>query len=217
MKLSTAANVLFLVATSCHAFQPVSQHNVGILSPSVCQFPPILRATTLEDISADVSTEKSMTQRIMEKTNDSQSSGAGGSSTWEAFLRTEANWARLKSMEPFEYDDKLLADQAKAPSFVTDDAAKGNTRAWDALREISSKNKALDYDVVICGGTLGVFFATSLLLRNPNMKIAILEAGKLQGRAQEWNISYNEMEELVELGVLSKEDVKACITTQFPG
>jgi len=40
--------------------------------------------------------------------------------------------------------------------------------------------------------------------------------GKLRGREQEWNISENELNELIELGVLTEEDVHAIVTTEFP-
>lgn len=220
MKFNILA-LLLLPSIGCQAFQPNSISNkLNGNQQQLRRFTVSLRETTLEEPSTTASevkknTEKSMTQRIMEKTNDSQSSGAGGSSTWEAFLRTEANWARLKEMEAFDYDEKLLG--TRQDSFITDDAAQGSTRAWAALREVADGKKKLDYDVVVCGGTLGIFFATSLLLRNPHLKIAVVEAGKLQGRAQEWNISRSEMDELVELGVLSEDDVKAVITTEFAG
>ena len=210
MNLSTAFNVFITLSTvidGYNAFQPRTSFRKETLVRS---------STVDESIEAPGAVqEKSLTQRIMEKTNDSQSSGAGGSSTWEGFLRAEENWEKLKQSQPFDYDDKLLS--SRPPAFITDDAAQGSERAWSKLREIGAENKPLDYDVTICGGTLGVFFATSLLLRNPDLKIAILEAGELKGRAQEWNISRKEMEELVELGVLSEDDVKACVTTEFPG
>ena len=71
--------------------------------------------------------------------------------------------------------------------------------------------------MVVCGGTLGIFIATSLLLKNPMLKVAVLEAGELRGRAQEWNISRKEIMELVELGVMTVDEVDLAITTEFPG
>ena len=90
----------------------------------------------------------------------------------------------------------------------------GNPKCWAKLRE--QQGKELDYDVVVCGGTLGIFFAAALQLKGVK-KIAVLEAGKLRGREQEWNISMNELEELLELGVLTQEDIDAAVTTEFPG
>ena len=65
----------------------------------------------------------------------------------------------------------------------------GNFQCYQKLEE--QKGKKLDYDIVVCGGTLGIFFATALLLQGH--KVCVVEAGKLQGREQEWNISMEEL------------------------
>eukprot|EP00567_Pseudictyota_dubia_P001344 CAMPEP_0197468524 /NCGR_PEP_ID=MMETSP1175-20131217/66126_1 /TAXON_ID=1003142 /ORGANISM="Triceratium dubium, Strain CCMP147" /LENGTH=351 /DNA_ID=CAMNT_0043004625 /DNA_START=26 /DNA_END=1078 /DNA_ORIENTATION=- len=161
----------------------------------------------------------------MEKTSsEGQTGGAGGVSTWDAFLRAEQNWSRLKSSEAFSYDTKRLGQKVQdgvppPPDFVTDDGGKGNPRCWSKLREqgamAGEDEKALDYDVVVCGGTLGIFVAVALQLKGH--RVAVLEAGKLQGREQEWNISMDELLELVELGVLSMQDIDDAVKTEFPG
>jgi pyruvate/2-oxoglutarate dehydrogenase complex dihydrolipoamide dehydrogenase (E3) component len=56
------------------------------------------------------------------------------------------------------------------------------------------------YDVVVAGGTLGVFVAVALAQRG--VRVAVLERGKLAGRTQEWNISRKELLELVEVRVV---------------
>jgi len=43
------------------------------------------------------------------------------------------------------------------------------------------------FDVVVCGGTLGIFMACALQLRG--FKVCVVERGPLRGRTQEWNIS----------------------------
>jgi hypothetical protein len=154
-----------------------------------------------------------MTERIMKRTvGDKQTSGAGGSSTWDAFVRTEANWLRLKTTS------KDLEKQDSVPMFVTADGARGNPACWAKLRQqyenTADNNKRLDFDVVVCGGTLGIFFALALQLRGHS--VCVVEAAKLQGRAQEWNLSRQELDELVALGVLTADDVDAVITTEFP-
>jgi flavin-dependent dehydrogenase len=159
-----------------------------------------------------------MTERIMKKIQvEGQASGAGGASTWDAFLRMEANWEKVKAFKPFTYDSKLLRKDQNGipppPQFVTEDGAFGSPRCWAKLRE--SQNKELDYDVVVCGGTLGIFFAYALQLKGH--RVCVMEAGKLRGREQEWNISMDELLELVELGILTQEDIDAAITTEFPG
>jgi flavin-dependent dehydrogenase len=170
------------------------------------------------------SSSMSLTERIMKSIEvENQVGGAGGSSTWEAFQRMEANWERQKQFQPFEYDavaamggiDPSNPHVPPPPQFVTQDAAMGRPEVWDKLRALKYETKKLDYDVVVCGGTLGVFFATALQLKGHS--VCVLEAGKLQGREQEWNISMNEMLELVQLGVLTHEDIDAAVQTEFPG
>lgn len=54
---------------------------------------------------------------------------------------------------------------------------------------------APEFDVVVSGGTLGIFLAAALQLRG--IRVAVLERGPLRGRQQEWNISRKELYELV--------------------
>ena len=54
---------------------------------------------------------------------------------------------------------------------------------------------APDFDVIVCGGTLGVFLAASLQLRG--LRVGVVERGPLRGREQEWNLSRKELYELV--------------------
>lgn len=58
---------------------------------------------------------------------------------------------------------------------------------------------APQYDVVVCGGTLGIFYAVALAQRG--LRVAVVEQGVLRGREQEWNISRKEMHELVEVSI----------------
>lgn len=146
-----------------------------------------------------------------------RATGAGGSSTYDAFLAAEKRWSDLKASKSFNYDPQLLEPTQNGVEppfqFVTEDGAQGNPRCWTKLREQSAKE--LDFDVVICGGTLGIFFATALQLRG--LKVCVLEAGKLRGREQEWNISMEELLELTKIGVLNQEDIDAAVKTEFPG
>ena len=158
-----------------------------------------------------------VTERMLKKVpSENQAGGAGGASTLEAFKRAEANWEKLKAFQPFEYDKKLLRwtqnGHGPPPQFVATDGAFGNPKCWAKLKD--SIEKELDYDVVVCGGTLGIFFAMYLQLQGHD--VAVLEAGKLRGREQEWNISLDELLELKDLGIITQEDIDAVITTEFP-
>ena len=69
------------------------------------------------------------------------------------------------------------------------------------------------YDVVICGGTLGILLAASLV--KLGWKVAVLERGVLKGRAQEWNISRNELRTFVDLGLLTEAELESAIATEY--
>ncbi|EFJ53125.1 hypothetical protein VOLCADRAFT_54927, partial [Volvox carteri f. nagariensis] len=68
------------------------------------------------------------------------------------------------------------------------------------------------FDVVVCGGTLGIFAAAALALRG--LRVAVLERGPLRGRAQEWNISRKELLELESVGVATREELEACVAIE---
>lgn len=184
-----------------------------------------LRMTSLTDIEIDAPSKEptigdgsTITERMFAKIpTENQAGGAGASTTLDAFLRAEKNWERLKEFQSFQYDKKLLRwtqnTQGPPPQFVSTDGAFGNQKCWQKLRD-SAGFRELDYDVVVCGGTLGIFYAMYLQLQGH--RVCVIEAGKLRGREQEWNISMDELEELKSLNVITQEDIDAVITTEFP-
>jgi lycopene cyclase CruP len=95
---------------------------------------------------------------------------------------------------------------------------------WKALREGSMSVpevvqisdhflEQLDYDVVICGGTLGILLGAALVRKG--WRVALIERGILKGRDQEWNISRQELGVFVELGLLDETELEMAIATQF--
>ena len=97
-------------------------------------------------------------------------------------------------------------------------------KLWQALREdtapvplvIKESNEPLgtiDWDVVICGGTLGILIGSALVQRG--WRVALIERGMLRGREQEWNISRKELEVFLELELLSETELKQAIATQY--
>ena len=167
---------------------------------------PLDREMTGERLAPDIDTT-GMTERIMRSiVTENQATGAGGASSWEAFQRAEASWARLKEYMPGVND-------VPPEPFVTEDGGQGNPQCFAKL--LSQRDRALDFDIAVCGGTLGIFFATALQLEGHN--VCVVEAGKLRGREQEWNISMDELFHLKSLGVLSQEDIDDAIQTDFPG
>lgn len=69
------------------------------------------------------------------------------------------------------------------------------------------------FDVLVCGGTLGIFIAT--VLASKGLRVGIVERNIIQGREQEWNISRKELMELVHVGILSEADIQQVIAIKF--
>ena len=95
---------------------------------------------------------------------------------------------------------------------------------WRAYREDSlsvpavvqqtpNRLETLDWDVVICGGTLGVLLGAALAQRG--WRVALLEKGQLRGRDQEWNISRRELAVFVALGLLSEAELERAIASVY--
>ncbi|MBW4473585.1 MAG: FAD-binding oxidoreductase [Stenomitos rutilans HA7619-LM2] len=94
---------------------------------------------------------------------------------------------------------------------------------WQSLREgtqpvptvVQERRDAIDlaWDVVICGGTLGILLGAALAQRG--WRVALLERGVLRGRDQEWNISRQELQVFVELALLSEAELAQTIATSF--
>ncbi|NER00254.1 MAG: hypothetical protein F6K30_26740, partial [Cyanothece sp. SIO2G6] len=91
------------------------------------------------------------------------------------------------------------------------DQYKQGTRTIPAVVEESTEplNAEMQWDVVICGGTLGILLGAALTQRG--WRVALVERGLLKGRAQEWNISRRELTVFTELGLLSAEEVEGAI------
>lgn len=70
-----------------------------------------------------------------------------------------------------------------------------------------------DWDIVICGGTLGILLGAALAQRG--WRVALVERGLLRGRDQEWNISRRELQVFLTLGLLSEAELEGAIATQY--
>ena len=81
---------------------------------------------------------------------------------------------------------------------------------------ISTSQDAIDkfdFDVIICGGTLGIFLAATL--QQKGYQVAVIEKGILQGREQEWNISRHELNCLLDLELLTEKELEEIIYTEY--
>ncbi|BFM41160.1 FAD-binding oxidoreductase [Synechocystis sp. LKSZ1] len=73
-----------------------------------------------------------------------------------------------------------------------------------------------DFDLAVMGGTLGILLATALQQRG--WRVLVLERGPLRGRAQEWNISRQELRALLELELLTETELETAIASEYnPG
>lgn len=71
----------------------------------------------------------------------------------------------------------------------------------------------LEWDVVVCGGTLGILIAC--VLQGKGLRVALIERGILRGREQEWNISRHELSALLELELLTEVELERAIATTY--
>lgn len=71
----------------------------------------------------------------------------------------------------------------------------------------------VEYDVCVCGGTLGIFVAC--VLQQQGIKTCLVEKRAVEGRTQEWNISKNDYYVLEKLGVLTRDELESCIATKW--
>lgn len=101
---------------------------------------------------------------------------------------------------------------------------RGADRLWQALREnTESVPKAIqesqellgnvDWDVVICGGTLGILIGCAL--QKLGWRVALIERGLLRGREQEWNISRKELDVFLQLELLSEAELEQAIASCY--
>ncbi|KAG9439879.1 hypothetical protein H6P81_020044 [Aristolochia fimbriata] len=140
----------------------------------------------------------SRTQRIMESISTrSEVGGAGGVHSYNALRRLDQLWCSLCSTEPENEEYHQIVSNVPGP-FNNSNSVRipENT-----------------FDVVVCGGTLGIFVATAL--SSKGLQVGIVERNLLKGREQEWNISMKELRELVEVGVLAESDIQEVISMKF--
>ncbi len=90
----------------------------------------------------------------------------------------------------------------------------GNAPIPNVVKENPKNLESVEFDVIICGGTLGILIGCALAVRG--VGVALLERGILRGREQEWNISRKELEVFRELELLTADELTQAIVTEFP-
>ena len=90
---------------------------------------------------------------------------------------------------------------------------KGNAPIPNVVKENPKNLESVEFDVIICGGTLGILIGCALAVRG--VGVALLERGILRGREQEWNISRKELEVFRELELLTADELAQAIVTEY--
>ncbi len=90
---------------------------------------------------------------------------------------------------------------------------EGPRQVRSVVTECSDALAQVEYDVAICGGTLGILLGAALAQKG--WQVALLERGKLKGRDQEWNISRRELETFVRMDLLSEAELAGAIASQY--
>lgn len=148
------------------------------------------RATSLNGVVS------ARTRQIFEKLpSETNTGGAGGSSSLEGLKRLDESWEALKA------GAWRTAQQPIVFTHLDEMAPK----------ELLSPSK--EYDIVVSGGTLGIFYAAAL--QKKGFRTCVVERGKVQGRPQEWNISRKELMTLVRMGILTLSDIDAITAIEF--
>jgi lycopene cyclase CruP len=90
---------------------------------------------------------------------------------------------------------------------------KGSAPIPTVVKENDQSIDFVDWDVAICGGTLGILLGCALALQG--WRVVLFERGILRGREQEWNISRQELKVFIELGLLTPQELEQAIATEY--
>ncbi|NET73161.1 MAG: FAD-binding oxidoreductase, partial [Sphaerospermopsis sp. SIO1G2] len=83
----------------------------------------------------------------------------------------------------------------------------------EVVKQNSVPLNSVEFDVIICGGTLGILIGCALAVRG--LRVGLLERGILRGREQEWNISRQELSVFLELNLLTATELETAIVTEY--
>ncbi|KAL3572940.1 hypothetical protein D5086_026844 [Populus alba] len=149
-------------------------------------------------ISLQAQALPSRTQRIMESIAvEGEVGGAGGAYSYNALKRLDHIWSSICSTVTVSQEPQQVVSSIPGVSSHSD-----------------LTGKVVDkFDVVVCGGTLGIFIATALSAKG--LQVGVVERNTLKGREQEWNISRKELLELVDVGILEENDIEQAIAMNF--
>lgn len=130
----------------------------------------------------------------LDQSLENQVGGAGGQSNLIGLERLDMFWSDLKNGGWSKPGFKVVYDDNVNIDYIESDTAK-------------------QFDVVVSGGTLGIFYAA--VFQKAGYNTCVIERGKIAGRSQEWNISRKELKVLVKLGLLREEELESIIGIEF--
>mmetsp|Transcript_39631 Transcript_39631/g.88797 ORF Transcript_39631/g.88797 Transcript_39631/m.88797 type:complete len:638 (+) Transcript_39631:55-1968(+) len=130
---------------------------------------------------------------------ESAAPGKGGNASIEGIRRADMVWQNLKDRAA----RKANGEDLPKPKQVVREMG---TKLAEAVAE--------SFDVVVCGGTLGVLIARSL--QNQGYSVCIVERGVVRGRDQEWNVNAEELEPLIRENVISRDEANQALQSKWP-
>ncbi|XP_004230408.1 uncharacterized protein [Solanum lycopersicum] len=165
----------------------------------VFQYPSAIRPFgNRKRVSFQAQATPTRTQRIMEGIAVSgEVGGAGGAYSYTALKRLDQLLSKICSASAVVEEPQKVV--FSVPGSYKDSEHVGNSEEM--------------FDVIVCGGTLGIFIATAL--SSKGLRVGVVERNVLKGREQEWNISRKELLELVEVGVLTEDDIEEATAASF--
>ncbi len=109
-----------------------------------------------------------------------------------------------------------VLDTLRRVDRLWDSYKHGTLESPDVIKLATSELETIQWDVVICGGTLGILLGAALAKKG--WRVALIERGVLRGRDQEWNISRRELDVLIHLELLTPDELAGAIATEYnPG
>ena len=164
-----------------------------------------------EDVSVSKTTEKiarAIAARREDREEGENALGAGGETSLDGLKRIDDVWTEIRNGGTAGTAREFV--KTTTTTVGDDDGYEGTT-------------STRQFDVVVCGGTLGILLAATLLQQKTHahtrntkkLNVAVIERGKLKGREQEWNVTRKELSVLCALNVLTAKDLDEVICGEF--
>ena len=165
-----------------------------------------------EDVSVSKTTEKiarAIAARREDRREEGENAlGAGGETSLDGLKRIDDVWTEIRNGGTAGTAREFV--KTTTTTVGDDDGYEGTT-------------STRQFDVVVCGGTLGILLAATLLQQKTHahtrntkkLNVAVIERGKLKGREQEWNVTRKELSVLCALNVLTAKDLDEVICGEF--